>query len=73
MMMGEYPCCNGDLMIALPEGDLPRFAPDNCEHCGTKVWHKFSRIDPKTWTEESFFKEFIVDEENMSIRHRDEP
>lgn len=72
MMMGEYPCCDQPLMIAIPDGDMPRFAPDECEHCGEKIWHKFSRIDPKTWTEEDFLEEFNVDHEMQQITPKKE-
>ena len=70
MMIGEYPCCDGPLMIALPDGELPKVAHDICEHCGAKVWHHFSRVDPKSWTDEDFLKEFEVDEEARSIKKR---
>lgn len=66
-MLGEYPCCDGPLMIAVPDVDLPKFKPDTCEHCGAKIWHKFSRLDPVTWTEEDFLQEYDVNEETKKI------
>ena len=70
MMLGSYPCCDGALMIALPDVDLPKFAPDICEHCGAKVWHRLSRVEPSTWTEAAFLAEFIVDETTRTIQPR---
>lgn len=69
MMIGSYPCCGAPLMIELPDR-TPAFAPEECPHCGTKVWHRLSRLDPQTWTEEAFLEEFIVDDESRSITER---
>lgn len=63
MMIGSYPCCDGRLLISMPEEDirLPAYAPDICEHCGERVWHRFSRVNPTTWTEAEFLEEYDVD------------
>lgn len=66
MMIGDYPCCGGSLMIELPE-QTPTFAKDNCEHCGAVVWYRFSRLDPKSWTEDAFLAEHDIDEEKRTI------
>ena len=47
MMIGSYPCCEGDLWIPMPER-TPAYAPEACPHCGAKVWHRFSRLEPKS-------------------------
>lgn len=69
MITGTYPCCGGDLMIAVPE-ETPKMLPEECPHCGMKVWHFLSRIDPKTYTEEQFLGEFVVDHETKTITRR---
>ena len=68
MIIGKYPCCGAHLMIELPEGELPKIAWENCTECGTKVYHKFSRIDPKSWTEEGFLREYEIDEKTKSVK-----
>lgn len=73
MMIGEYPCCGGDLHLWLEneEGvDLPKVGPEDCPHCGARVWHKFSRVDPCSWTEKDFLADWIVDDETKSIKPR---
>jgi hypothetical protein len=60
MIFGDYPCCNAPLAIAMPE--RPGFFRELCPACGTAVWHKMSRLDPQSWTEVDFLKEYRVDE-----------
>lgn len=69
MIIGEYPCCDEPLMIELPD-QVPSYARDICPACGTAVWHKFSRLDPQSWTEDSFLEEFEVNEETKQIAPR---
>lgn len=68
MMLGEYPCCNGALAIKLPDADLPKFAKEDCPHCGRLVWHQFSRVNPKSWTAKGFLEAYDVDDEAMTIK-----
>jgi hypothetical protein len=69
-MIGEYPCCGGSLFLNHPEDRMPSFAPEDCPHCGAKVWHQFSRIWPMSFTEADFLAEFEVDHEKHTIRRR---
>jgi hypothetical protein len=71
MIMGEYPCCNGPLHLAVPDGY--GFAPEDCPHCGARVWHHFSRIVPETWMEADFLEKYEVIEETKEIRERNPP
>lgn len=67
MIFGTYPCCGGPMSLGLPDGPLPRFAPQACEHCGAVVWHKFSRIDPESWTDAQFRAAFHVDDQAKTV------
>ncbi len=58
MIIGNYPCCDGIMTLALPDVDFPVLAREVCPHCGETVWHLLSRIDPKSWTEEAFNEAF---------------
>jgi hypothetical protein len=49
------------------------FAPEDCPHCGARVWHHFSRIIPETWTEADFIERYEVIEETKTIRERNPP
>jgi hypothetical protein len=69
-IIGTYPCCGAELWFGLPDAQLPRFAKHNCEECGATVWTWLTRLNPQTWTEESFDKIFKVDYENKSITVR---
>lgn len=66
-IMGTYPCCGAVLMLELPDAQLPRFAPHNCDECGAKVWTWVTRLNPRSWTDEDFKERFEVDEENRTI------
>jgi hypothetical protein len=66
MMIGSYPCCNGGLLIPMPD-KTPAYAPEDCPHCGARVWHRFSRVDPQSWTEADFLAEHDVDAEKHTI------
>lgn len=67
MIIGEYPCCGGNLAVPLAEGNLPRYQREECPHCGEVVWHVHSRIDPKTHTDAAFRELYVVDDMNRTI------
>lgn len=72
MMIGEYPCCGGALFLMMPGSAprgaaLPAYRAENCPHCGQRVWHRFSRFDPMSWTEADFLAEHVVDQEARRI------
>lgn len=69
MIFGEYPCCSGDLNIAMPD-TTPAYAREECPHCGTAVWHKFSRIQSTTWIESDFLELYTVDSETRKITEK---
>lgn len=66
MIFGDYPCCNAPLAIAVPD-KTPVYFRELCPTCGVPVWHRLSRLDPESWTEVEFLKEFRVDEATKSI------
>ncbi len=66
MIMGEYPCCNGDLCLSMPER-TPTAAPEACPHCGARVWHVFSRLEPVSYTEADFLTRYQINEETKAI------
>lgn len=70
MIMGEYPCCGGTLALVM--GERSGYAPHDCEHCGAKVWTRFSRLNPETWTDADFRRTFEVDEVAKKITRRPE-
>lgn len=65
MIFGDYPCCNASLAIAMSE--RAGYFRELCPSCGTAVWHKMSRLDPQSWTEVDFLKEYRVDEATKQI------
>ena len=68
MIFGSYPCCDEPLTLSIPpNAKLPAFYSEKCPGCGTVVWHKLSRWDPTSWTEEDFLKEFTVDDETKEV------
>lgn len=68
MIIGEYPCCGGTLTLEMPERS--GYAPHDCTHCGAKVWTRFSRVDPETWTDADFRRVFVVDDEKRTVKPR---
>lgn len=70
MIIGNYPCCNGTLTIAVPE-KTPVWFSEECPHCGVAVWHRVSRVDPELWTVEEFEKIFDIDREARVITRKD--
>lgn len=77
MIFGDYPCCGEVLSISMtnPDGiDLAgKTVPHTCEHCGAKVWTRFSRINPKTWTDKEFREEFDVDDVAKAVKRKAVP
>ena len=67
--LGEYPCCGGALFLSWDEESFG-YAPEDCPHCGAKVWHRFSNYQPESWTEEEFLKRHSVNHETRSIKER---
>jgi hypothetical protein len=72
MIFGSYPCCDGGLAIAVPD-KTPAYLPESCPHCGAKVWHVVSRIDPISYTEADFLKRYHVDFETQTVTKREPP
>lgn len=73
MILGTYPCCDEPLMLEVPGGmSVPIFAKEECPACSTTVWHKLSRFDPKSWTEEGFLEEFEVNHDTCEIKKKEE-
>ena len=73
MIIGECPYnnCNEPLMIGVEDGaQLPAFYPHYCEGCKRKIWTKMTRIDPASWTEEDFLRDFNVNEETKNITEK---
>ena len=69
MVIGEYPCCDGPFSAAVPD-KTPAYFSEDCPHCGAKVWHRLSRVDPESWTEADFLELHVVDDANMQITDR---
>lgn len=71
MVVGEYPCCDGYLMIQVPD-ITPAYHRELSPHCGEAVWHKLSRLDPESWVESDFLKIFDVDYNTRSIKPKNQ-
>ena len=54
MIFGSYPCCDAPSQMAM--SDSPGFVRESCPYCGAVVWHWLSRIDPQSWTDDSFLR-----------------
>jgi hypothetical protein len=54
-------------MKTLPDIDLPVFEREACPKCGAVVWHKYSRVDPWSTTDEEFKKEYRIDKETKEV------
>lgn len=72
MMIGEYPCCEGELWLSMPD-KTPTFAPEDCPHCGAKVWHVFSRWSPQTYLEKDFLEKYEVNSKTKTIKDKNPP
>lgn len=71
MIFGEYPCCDGSLSLGVPD-KTPAYFSENCPHCGAKVWHRLSRVDPQSWTEADFLAEHEIDHETKQIKSKEQ-
>ena len=71
MIVGDYPCCDGDFVF-WPSDDfqLPVYRPEDCPHCGARVWHLISYVEPMSWTESDFLELFEVCEETRVVKRR---
>ena len=71
MIIGDYPCCDKELLIPIPDGvKLPAFSKEQCPYCGATVWHYISRVAPESYTDEQFLKEWTVDENTKQIKRK---
>ena len=66
MIFGEYPCCNGSLFLHMP-GRTPAYAPEDCPHCGARVWHEYLRAGPCSYVEADFLARFDVNDTTMQV------
>lgn len=67
-IVGTYPCCGENLWLNHTDDQkMPAWRPEDCPHCGVKVWHQLSRWNPVTWTEEEFLSIHEVDYEKSMI------
>jgi hypothetical protein len=66
MIFGECPYdgCGGSFTMPI---DRYGFQKHWCEKCKKLIWTLMSRIDPKSYTEESFLEHYKVDEETKNI------
>jgi hypothetical protein len=69
VITGSYPCCGGDLWIGVPEV-TPKVLPEDCPHCGVKVWHVLSRLEPLTYLDADFRELYDVDDANKRITRK---
>ncbi len=69
MIFGSYPCCDSFLSLSMP-AKTPVYLPERCPHCGEAVWHRLSRVEPMSWTEEDFEKEYDIDAEAKMVKAR---
>lgn len=67
MIFGEYPCCDGDLVLSIPDVNLPKIDRQTCPHCAAVVWHIYSRVIPQTFTDAVFRQHYDIDESAMTI------
>lgn len=65
-----YEGCTEGLMLNIPNIPLPAFVPHDCEGCGREMWTKLSRVDPKSYTQENFLKEYSINEKTKQITKR---
>lgn len=70
MIIGQYPCCNGELCMQMPER-TPVYFREECPHCGAPVWHKLSRVESMSWCEADFLEIYEVDAEAHTITERE--
>lgn len=66
MLLGHYPCCGGELMLALPDR-VPCYEREICPHCGATVWHYLTRLDSRSWTEVEFLRSHAVNQDTKAV------
>ena len=72
MNFGDCPYCDGFMgMFEVPQ-KTPAYAIVQCGECGKDVWYKFSRINPQSWTVESFEEEFNIDPATMKVEPKNQ-
>ena len=67
-----YKGCEGKVWLVSPEV-MPAYERHKCEDCKRWIWTKHSRIDPASWTERNFLKEYKVDKKTKQIDLRNLP
>ena len=75
MIIGTCPYegCEGRVWEAIADLPLPKYQKHTCEECKRVIWTKHSRIDPCSWTEENFLKEYRVNKKTKVIELRKKP
>jgi len=75
MIIGTCPYegCEGRVWEAIADLPLPKYQKHICEECKRVIWTKHSRIDPCSWTEENFLKEYRVNKKTRIIELRKKP
>lgn len=76
MIIGSCPYkgCEGRVWEACAPGDkCPCYQRHKCEECKRWIWTKHSRVDPCSWTERNFLKEYKVDKKTKQIELRNPP
>lgn len=76
MIIGSCPYkgCDGRVWTSIPDDmPLPKYQRHKCEDCKRWMWTKHSRIDPCSWTERNFLKEYKVDKKMRQIELRNPP
>lgn len=71
MIIGFYPCCDGELTLAMPE-KTPACHREACPHCGKTVWHILSRIESSTLLESEFLDIYDVDDVARTVSEKRE-
>lgn len=75
MIIGSCPYkgCDEPLMLDHGDAPLPAYHRHKCTGCKKFIWTKFSRIDPCSWTERNFLKEYKVDKKTKQIELKNPP
>lgn len=73
MIIGSCPYndCKGEVFLGCDDWKMPSLYKHFCEDCKRAIWTKITRVDPQSWTEEEFLRNFVIDEENKSIKERE--
>jgi hypothetical protein len=74
VIFGSYPCCDGALTLSIPDDlETPLIQREICPHCGALVWHKLSRFDPESWTDDGFRALYDVNDETKAVTLKNPP